>query len=158
MTMLSKKTSVVLWFIIVRIGRIVSPWPSACPHIDDKGRKTLGPFGGLVLRRGAGQQQHQIRVLGSAGPDLLAIDDIMVALPSREGPQGCRVCPAGRLGYSERLQPKFAGGDLWQVGLLLLVRAVPQDRAHDIHLGVAGCAVAALGLDGFQDCRGGRKR
>ena len=35
---------------------------------------------------------------------------------------------------------------------------MPQDGAHDVHLRVAGGAVAALGVDGLQDRRGGRQR
>ena len=155
---MSKNTSVELWFIIVRIGRIVRPWPSAGPHIDDEGRKTLGAFRGLVLRRRARQQQHQVGMFGPAGPDLLAVDDVFVALLAGEGAQRRRVGAAGRFGDAKRLQPQFAGGDFRQIGLLLLVGAVPQDGAHDVHLGVAGRAVAALGLNGFQDCRRGGQR
>ena len=65
---------------------------------------------------------------------------------------------AGRLGDAEGLQPQFAGGDLRQVFLLLLRRAVPQDGAHGVHLRVAGGAVAALGVDLLQDRRGRRER
>ena len=97
-------------------------------------------------------------MLGAAGPDLLAVDDVMVALAPGEGAQRGGVGAAGRLGDAERLQAQFAGGDLRQVLLLLLRRAVPQDGAHDVHLRVAGGAVAALGLHRLQDRRGGGQR
>ena len=41
-----------------------------------------------------------------------------------------------------------------QVGLLLRVGAVPQHRPHGVHLGVAGAAVAARGVDFLEDRRG----
>ena len=40
-----------------------------------------------------------------------------------------------------------------QVGLLLRVRAVPEHRAHGVHLRVAGAAVAARRVDLLQDRR-----
>ena len=50
--------------------------------------KTESPsvvFVDLVARGGAGEQQHQVGVLGAAGPDLLAVDDVAVALATRDG-------------------------------------------------------------------------
>ena len=35
--MLSKNISVVAWFIMVRIGRMVMPLPTAGAHVDDEG-------------------------------------------------------------------------------------------------------------------------
>lgn len=80
----------------------------------------------------------------------------MVALATG-GAQCGGVGAAGRLGDAEGLQPELAGGDLRQVALLLVLGAVAQHRAHDIHLGVAGGAVAALALD-FHDHRRRRER
>ena len=52
-----------------------------CPHVHDEGRQPLGALSPSDrLRRGARQQQHQVGVFGAAGPDLLAIDDVFVAL------------------------------------------------------------------------------
>jgi hypothetical protein len=46
---------------------------------------------------------------------------------------------------------------LWKVTLLLLVTAVAQERAHDVHLSVAGGAIAAAVLDFFENGRAGRQ-
>ena len=94
-------------------------------------------------------------MLGARGPDLLAVDDVVVALASRGGAQRQRVGAGGRLGDAEGLQPQFAAGDLRQIALLLLGAAVPQQRAHRVHLRMAGGAVAAGGVDFLED-RGGR--
>jgi len=111
---------------------------------------------GLILRRGARQQDHQVGVFGAAGPDLLAVDDIVaIAVAFRKGLQRGSVGAAGRLGDAERLQPQFAGGDLRQKLCLLRVAAVPQQRPHRIHLRMAAAAIAAGALDLFQD--GGRR-
>ena len=109
------------------------------------------------LRGGPGQEKHQVGVFGAAGPDLLAVDDIGIAVPARECPQRGGVGAAGRFGHPECLQPQFAGGDFRQVCGFLLVGAVAENGPHDVHLGVTGRAVAALGLDCFQDGRGGRQ-
>ena len=134
------------------------PLPKLAAHVDDERGQPVGALRRLVARRGARQQQHQVGVLGAAGPDLLAVDDVVVALALGEGAQRGGVGAAGRLGDAERLQAQFAGGDLRQVLLLLPVGAVPQDGAHDVHLRVARGAVAALGLHGLQDRRGGGQR
>ena len=49
------------------------------------------------------------------------------------------------------LQAKFAAGDTGQVLLLLCRAAVPQDGAHRVHLGVAGCGIAAALVDLLHD-------
>ena len=82
----------------------------------------------------------------------------MVALALGEGAQRGGVGAAGRFGDAERLKAQFAGGDLGQVLLLLLRRAMPQDGAHDVHLRVARRTVAALGMDRLEDRRGGGQR
>ena len=64
--------------------------------------------------------------------------------------------PRGGLGDAEGLEAEFAAGDLGEVaGCLLLGGAVAEDGAHGVHLGVAGGAVGAGGVDGFQDGGGG---
>src|SRR5438445_9294965 len=45
-------------------------------------------------------------------------------------------------------------GNTRQVTLLLLGRSVPQQRTHDVHLGVRGCRIAAATVDLLQDDRG----
>ena len=125
-------------------------------HVDEEHRKAIGALLGLLLRRGARQQQHQVGIFRAAGPDLLAVDDVaVVAVALGKRLQRGGVGAAGRLGDAERLQPQFAAGDLRQVLCLLLVVAVPQHGAHGVHLGVAGAAVAAGAVDLFED-RGGR--
>ena len=95
-------------------------------------------------------------MLGADRPDLLAVHDIFGALAAGEGAQGRRVRAAGRLRDPKGLEPEFASRDLRQIFSLLLLPAVPQDRAHRVHLGMAGAAIAAFRLDGLQN--GGRRR
>ena len=122
-------------------------------HVDDEHRQAIGALLGLFLRRGAREQHHQVGMFGAAGPDLLAVDDVVVAVALGEGPQRGRVGAAGRLGDAERLQPQFAAGDPGQILCLLRVVAVPQHGAHRVHLGVAAAAIAARALDLFEDRR-----
>ena len=153
-----KNTSVVAWFIMVRIGRISSPLFLASRMSTMNTERPSVRFLTCVLRRGPRQQQHQVGMLGAAGPDLLAVDDVAgVAVLAREGLQRGRVGAAGRLGDAEGLQAQFAARDLRQIFCLLLVAAVPQHRAHRVHLGVAAAAVAARTLDLFEDRRRRRK-
>jgi len=70
------------------------------------------------------------------------------------GPGLRRVGARRRLGDGERLQAKASGGNVGQVLLLLLVRAVPQQRAHDVHLRVARAGVGAGAIDLLEDDRG----
>src|SRR3546814_7741374 len=66
----------------------------------------------MFLRRGARQQQHQVRMLGARGPDLLAVHDVaVVAVLAGGGAQRKGIGAAGRLGHAERLQAQGAGGD-----------------------------------------------
>ena len=80
----------------------------------------------------------------------------MIAVAHRRGAQAERVGARGRLGDAERLQPQFAARDPRQITRLLRRTAVPQHGAHRVHLRMAGCAVAARGLDLFHD-GGGRR-
>ena len=113
-------------------------------------------FLACFLWRGARQQDHQIGIFGAAGPDLLAVDDVaVIAFALGESFQRRGIGAAGRLGDPEGLQPQFAAGDLRQPFCLLLVAAMPQQRAHGVHLGMAAAAIAARALDLFED-RGGR--
>ena len=98
-------------------------------HIDQEDRKPLGLLRHLVLRRGAGQQDHQVGMFRPAGPDLLAVHDVFVALAHRHGADRGGVGARRRLGHAESLQAQLAGGDLRQVAFLLLLAAVPQDGA-----------------------------
>src|SRR5665213_2790917 len=91
-------------------------------------------------------------MFGARGPDFLAVDDVVaVAFPPRRSAQRQSVGPRRRLGDAEGLQAQFPTGDFRKVDLFLLGQTVPQDRAHGVHLRVAGGAVAAGGLDFLQD-------
>ena len=126
------------------------------PHVDQEHRQAVGALLDLLLRRGARQQQHQVGMLGARGPELLSVDDVVVVAFAFGGrAQRQRVGAGGRLGHAERLQPQFSAGDLRQIALLLRRRTVPKNRSHGVHLRMAGGAVAARGVDFFQD-GGGR--
>src|SRR3546814_668251 len=134
----------------------ISDWSSDVCSSDL--REAFSALRHPLLRRGAGEQQHQVGLERARGPDLLAVHDIVVAVAHRRSVQRQRVGAAGRLGHAEGLQAQLAGGDLRQVLALLLVRAVPQDGAHRVHLRVAGGTVAAGGVDLLQDGAAGRDR
>src|SRR5216684_3273182 len=93
---------------------------------------------------------------GARGPYLLPADEvIIVAGADRAGLELGRVGAGGRLGDAERLEAQFARGDAREVALFLLGAAVPQERPHDVHLGVALARGAARGVDLLEDDRGG---
>ena len=54
-------------------------------------------------------------------------------------------------GDAEGLKADLPAGNLRQVAALLLLAAMTQERAHDIHLRMTGCRVAARAIDLFQD-------
>ena len=149
----SKNSSLVSWLTMLGIGRTVRPWPIASRRstmkIDMPSRLLLH----LGQRRGARQQDHQVGVLHARDPDLLAVDDVAVALLHRGGLDLGRVGAGGRLGHAHRLQAQLAAGDLRQVALLLRLGAVAQQRAHVVHLAVAGAGVAAGAVDLLHDHR-----
>ncbi len=154
--MSSKNTSVVLWFIHVSIGLIVSPGissPRVVAHLDEEHRQPVEPALHLVDRRGAGEQHHHVRVQRPRRPDLLAVDAPRVAVALGTGADRRGLRTGGGLGDAERLQPLAAVGHLREDRALLLLRSVPQHRAHHVHLGVAGARVAARRRDLLQDHR-----
>jgi hypothetical protein len=93
-------------------------------------------------------------VLYPRDPDLLAIDDIAVTLTQRGGLDAGGVGAGGGLGHAHRLQAQLAGRDLGQPALLLLGRAMAQQRAHVVHLAMTGARIAAAAVDLFHDHRG----
>ena len=103
---LSKKSSLVSWFTMLAIGRT----RDACarsPRAGRRGRSTC-PRTSLrtcVDRRGAREQDHQVRVLHARDPHLLAVDDVAVALAHRDGRDLRRV----GAGASARSRPSTAG-------------------------------------------------
>ena len=120
-------------------------------EIDEEDREPFGALLHLVLGRGARQQQHEVGVLGAAGPYLLSVDDVLVPVKDRRGGEAEGIGAAGRLGDAEGLEAQAPGGDLGQVAVLLGRAAVTQDGAHGVHLGVARGTIAARGVDLFQD-------
>ena len=66
--------------------------------------------------------------------------------------------PARGFRHAEGLQAQRAGGDPRQIGAFLRGIAMPQKRTHDVHLGMAGGAVAAGALDLLKDRAGPRQR
>ena len=129
-----------------------------CAHVDDENRKPGGARLCRLARRGARQQQHEIGMLGARGPDLLPVDDIMIAVADGRGAQAERIGARGRLGHAEGLQAQLAARDRRQVALLLRGAAVAQQRPHRVHLRMTGGAVAARGLDFLHDGGGRRHR
>ena len=136
---------------MVRIGLIESPLPFAAFISTMKTDNPSVRLAACSWRR-AREQDHQIGIFGATGPDFLAVDDVaVIAVAPGKGLQRGGVGAAGRFGHAERLQPQFAAGDLRQPFCLLLVVAVPQQRAHGVHLGVAAAAIAAGALDLLED-------
>ena len=86
-----------------------------------------------------------------AYPDLLAINDVFVALTPGCRAKGGGVSARGRLCYAKGLQTQFARCNLGQVFSLLRVRAVAQNRAHRVHLRMARSGVAACAMHFLKD-------
>src|SRR5919112_2355549 len=114
------------------------------------------PFGlptYTLERRGTGQEDHKVRVQDSGDVDLSPVDDVMVSVSHGGRPQGGGVGTGLRLGHAESLQPQLAASYLRQVFPLLLLRAVLEHCAHDVHLGVGRLGVATGAVDLFEDDR-----
>ena len=96
-------------------------------HVDQDVRDAA------VLRRlgiGAHQAEHPVGVLRARGPDLLAVDDELVADELGAGAQRRQVGAGARLGVA--LAPDLVGGeDLRQVAPPLLLGAVRDQRRPD---------------------------
>ena len=123
-------------------------------QVDDEHRHALTLLLHIGQWRGARQQDHQVGMLDARDPDLLAVDNIAAVFLDRQGLDLGGVGAGGRLGHAHRLQAQFAGGDLGQVALLLRVAAMTQQRAHVVHLAVAGPRVATRAVDLLHDHRG----
>ena len=65
----------------------------ALAHVDQEHREPVGALCRLLARRGARQQHHQVGMLGARGPDLLAVDDVVVAVAHRGGADRACRCP-----------------------------------------------------------------
>ena len=120
---------------------------------DQKDRQAFGLFSHFGEGRGPRQKDHQIGMLHSADPDLLAIDDIAVALLDRRGLELRRVCARGWFGNAHGLQTQLTAGDLGQVDLALFFRAMMDQRIHVVHLTVTGTGISASPVDLLHDHR-----
>ena len=92
-------------------------------HVEEEHRQAL-VLGHIGI--GARDQKAVVGIMRARGPDLLAVDDPVVALLFRARAQARDVGAAGRLG--EQLAPDmFAGGELRQIVALVLLAA---ERHH----------------------------
>ena len=92
-------------------------------------------------------------MLGARDPDLLPTHDVPVTATDRGGLELRGVRARRRLADAEGLKPQLAGGDAGQQRGLLRLGAVPQQRAHRVHLRVAGAGVGAAAVDFLEDDR-----
>jgi hypothetical protein len=72
-------------------------------HVDQEGGNAVGAPFHLVRRRGAREQQHQVGMRRSADPDLLAADDVAVAVAGGAGAELRGVRTRRRFGDREGL-------------------------------------------------------
>ena len=93
---------------------------AALAHVEDEIRQSL-VLRGIPVR--AREQQAVVGVVGARGPDLLAIDDPVLAVEVGARSSTGEIGPAA--GFAEQLAPGvFAGEDAAQVLLLLRIAAV----------------------------------
>src|SRR6185437_5470310 len=98
---------------------------------------------------GADQREHAVGVVRMRGPDLGAVDDVIVAVAHRAGLQRGEVGARARLGIA--LAPVIlAGKNPRQIKILLLLRAEADDdgtdhlHAHHVHIRHAGARAFGL--------------
>ena len=108
----------------LRIGRTSTPGRG---HVQQEVRNALA-LGGI--RVGAGQQQAPVGVHTAAGPQLLAVDDVVVAVASGRGAQARQV--GAGLRFGEALDPDLAVEDRGQVPSALLVGARDQQGRRGV--------------------------
>src|SRR5215470_11277961 len=145
-----------------RVGRVIHHHAER-PHleslaleradVDEEHAEAVRLLLELTHWRGAGEEEHQVRLEHAGDEHLLSVDDVLLALADGGGLELGGVGARVGLSDAEGLESQLARGDLGQVHLLLLLRAVPQHRAHDVHLRVAGASVAARAVDLFEDER-----
>src|SRR5262249_18235464 len=97
-------------------------------HGDDECRDALVP---RYIRVGAGQQQTPVGDVGVTGPDLVSMDDVVVAVAGRLRSQRREVRTGARL--RETLAPAFRAADhAGQESLLKFLAAVPAEPDHQV--------------------------
>ena len=127
--------------------------PACLAHVNQEDRQTFGLVLQRLIRRGAGQQQHKIGLFGARDEDFLTVDDVFAAASDRAclQPRGFR--SGIRFRHGKGLQPQFAARDFWQIAPLLFFAAVTKQRAHRVHLRVAGETITRRVVDLFEDDR-----
>ena len=98
-------------------------------EIGIKERQAPSMSGGLVMGRGAGQQQNLVGAACSAGPDLFAVYDIAIAGLLGHGADAAGIQPGIRLGDTEA-DRGMPGDDVREPALLLLGRAEDDYRVR----------------------------
>ena len=79
------------------------------------------------VRISARNEDAHVRTVRAAGPDLLAIDNVIVPIADRPRLQACKVAPRPR--FTEELTPLvLAADDSWQVAFLLFLGPGNHDR------------------------------
>src|SRR5919204_557909 len=116
-------------------------------EVDQEEAHAVGVSLDILETRCSRQQQHQIRMLHSGGEDFLTVDHVPIGIPFGEGRDAGGVASGLGLGHCHRLEPDAAGRDVRKVVALLRLIAMPEERAHRVHLRVAGGAVFPAGID-----------
>src|SRR5687768_5609403 len=88
--------------------------------VDEEDRQPPRLVVEALVRRGAREQQHEVRLFEAARPDLLAVHDVAVASSHGHRLDARRLAPRGRLGHAEGLQPQLPRRDARQIAALLL--------------------------------------
>ena len=107
-------------------------------HVYEEERNPLLAFGGL--RVGAHQNKAPIGHVRGRGPDLLAVDDVFVALALGGGLEGGKVRPGAGLGKTLAPPDVEIGGARQKPALLFVGAELDQHRAdhrdvEDLHVG-----------------------
>ncbi|MEA3220786.1 MAG: hypothetical protein OZX49_01901 [Immundisolibacter sp.] len=100
-------------------------------------RQAVDRPGAFLQRRGAGDQQHLVRVLGVAGPHLLAVDHVTVAVAAGEGFKVRGVQARVGLGHG-KAGALLAADQRRQEALALLGRAEFDDHVRPEQVQVNG--------------------
>ena len=120
-------------------------------QVDQEQAEATGACAARSRGVGAGQQHQQVGLLDAAGPVLVAVDDVLVAVSAGGG---------GDVGVSDpasgsvienacrRSSPLAIAG---QIAPASAPRCRAAERAHRVHLGVAGRRVPAGAVDLLHD-------
>ena len=134
-----------------QLERLHVQFPPDVSEIHEKHREALRLVGELVVGCRAGQQHHQVGLLHPGNEHLLPVDEVPVAPADGGGLDPRRLRPGGRLGHGKGLEPELAPRDPRQVPPFLFVAAPAEQRAHRVHLRVAGARAAPGAVDLFED-------